>query len=240
MKKKNIIRDYIEAFAFAIIAALILRAFVIQAFRIPTGSMKDTLKIGDFLLVNKFVYGAKTPDRIILTDVKLPSYRFPSLKKPKRGDIIVFKYPRDEKLDYIKRCVGLPGDTLEVRDGIVYLNHKPYESIEFDKKDFDPDDSIYINYYKVTTSFGKKYTIRRYAGISPNSRYFGPVVIPDDCLFMMGDNRDNSADSRVWGMMPMKNIVGEAMVIYWSWDKNVPLWKVFSKVRWGRIFNVIR
>ena len=121
-RKKNVVREYVEAFGVAIIAALILRALVIQAFRIPTGSMKDTLLVGDFLLVNKFIYGARTPDRIAFTDVKLPSVRFPALKEPKRGDIIVFKYPKDEKLDYIKRCIGLPGDTLEINGGEVYIN----------------------------------------------------------------------------------------------------------------------
>ncbi len=240
MKKKNIFREYIEAFAFAIIAALILRAFVIQAFRIPTGSMKDTLLIGDFLLVNKFVYGAKTPDRISFTDIKLPSFRFPAFKKPKRGDIIVFKYPKDEKLDYIKRCVALSGDTIEVRQGTVYLNHKPYEQIEFMKKEFDTEDNIYTNYYKVTNTEGKHYVIRRYDGINPSSRYYGPVVVPTGYLFMMGDNRDNSADGRSWGFMPKENIVGEALIIYWSWDKNKSIWKLFSKIRWERIFNIIR
>jgi len=240
MKKKNIFREYIEAFAFAIIAALVLRAFVIQAFRIPTGSMKDTLLVGDFLLVNKFIYGAKTPDRVAFTDIKLPSFRFPALKQPKRGDIIVFKYPGDEKLDYIKRCVALSGDTLEVQQGVVILNGKPYEELEFHKKEFDAEEGIYTNYYNVTTSEGKKYVIRRYAGISPRSRYHGPIVVPEGYLFMMGDNRDNSADSRSWGFMPKENIVGEALVIYWSWDKHEPLWKIFSKIRWGRIFNVIQ
>ena len=102
-RKKNIIREYVEAFGVAIIAALVLRMLIVQAFRIPTGSMKDTLLVGDFLLVNKFIYGARTPDRIPFTDIKLPFLRLPALKQPERGDIIVFKYPRDEKLDYIKR-----------------------------------------------------------------------------------------------------------------------------------------
>ena len=124
-KKKSITRDYIEAFGVALIAALILRALVIQAFRIPTGSMKDTLLVGDFLLVNKFIYGAQTPGRIPFTEIKLPSYRFPALREPHRGDIIVFKYPLDETLDYIKRCVAVAGDTIEFRDWHVFVNGHP-------------------------------------------------------------------------------------------------------------------
>ncbi len=240
MSKKNVIREYIEAFVFAIVAALVLRAFVIQAFRIPTGSMKDTLLIGDFLLVNKFVYGAQTPEHIMMTDIKLPSFRFPALKKPKRGDIIVFKYPKDESLDYIKRCVALEGDTVQVMDGIVFLNHKPYEKQEFTHKEFDAEEGIYINYFKIKTVLGKEYTIRKYAGITPSSRYYGPIVVPEGQYFMMGDNRDNSADSRIWGFMPKENIVGEALVIYWSWNMHEPLWKITSKIRWNRIFDVIR
>ncbi len=240
MKKKNVIRDYVESFAFALIVALLIRAVIIQSYRIPTGSMKDTLLVGDFLLVNKFVYGAKTPDRIILTDIQLPSFRFPAVKQPKRGDIVVFQYPRDKKLNYIKRCVALAGDTIEVKNNIVFLNNKPYETAEFQKKEYDPEDRFEVNYYSVKTSLGKEYTIRRYAKYKSRLADFGPVVVPENHLFMMGDNRDNSADSRVWGFMPMENIVGEALIIYWSWDKFPPLWKIVSKVRWERIFDVIR
>ena len=239
-KGKNVVREYIEALAVAIIAALILRAFVIQAFRIPTGSMKDTLLVGDFLLVNKYIYGAKTPERIPVLNIKLPSFRFPALKKPERGDIIVFKYPKDERLDYIKRCVGLPGDTLEVRGGIVYINGQPREHLEYIGKKWDMEERVYINYHRVTIPEGKEYTIRFYDGMNPPSRYYSRIVIPEGYLFMMGDNRDNSADSRAWGLMPMDNIVGKALVIYLSWDKNGPFWNIFAHLRWDRIFSIIR
>lgn len=239
-KGKNAIREYIEAFTVAIVAALILRAFVIQAFRIPTGSMKDTLLIGDFLLVNKFVYGAKTPDRIPLVDIKLPSFRFPAFKQPKRGDIIVFKYPKDPKVDYIKRCIAMGGDTLEVRNGIAWINGKQREKIMFKEKKWDKEARHLINYYDVTTPEGQHYTIRFYEDYFPSNRNFGPVVVPPDHLFMMGDNRDNSADSRSWGYMPMENIVGEALVIYLSWDHTGPIWNVFGNIRWERIFDIIR
>ncbi|OPZ68862.1 MAG: Signal peptidase I [bacterium ADurb.Bin478] len=233
---KNIFREYFEAFAVALLAALILRALVIQAFRIPTGSMKDTLLVGDFLLVNKFIYGAATPDYIPFTKIRLPYYQMPGLKEPERGDIIVFKYPLDESVDYIKRCIGAPGDTLEMRDGLVYVNHRPEGEIRFLEKKFDYEEDHYVNYYRVTSPSGKEYTIRRYDGASPN---FPAVVVPPDHLFMMGDNRDNSADSRSWGFMPVRNIRGKALVIYFSWEKNEPFWNLFKAIRWNRIFGVI-
>ncbi len=236
-KGKNVFREYFEAFAVALLAALILRALVIQAFRIPTGSMKDTLLVGDFLLVNKFVYGAATPDVVPFTDIKLPSLQFPGLRQPQRGDIIVFKYPLDEKLDYIKRCIGVPGDTLEMRQGVVYINSRPEGKIDFQQRLFDDSEGRYVNYYRVQIANGKDYVIRRYDGFNPS---FPAVVVPPKHLFMMGDNRDNSQDSRYWGYMPMKNIRGQALVIYWSWDKNEPLWSLFTKVRWSRIFSIIR
>jgi len=238
-KGKNVIREYVEAFGVAILAALILRALVIQAFRIPTGSMKDTLLVGDFLLVNKFIYGAQTPTRIPIADIKLPSFRFPALTKPKHGEIIVFKYPWDEKLDYIKRCIGVPGDTLELRQGVVYINGKPEGKLTFIEKKFDASEGYYVNYYRVETDYGLSYTIRHYADSNRRFDNYGPHVVGPNSLFMMGDNRDNSQDSRYWGDMPMKNIVGKALVIYWSWDKNEALWKIFSKVRWNRIFGSI-
>jgi len=239
-KKKGSFRDNFEALMVALIAALILRAFVIQAFRIPTGSMKDTLLVGDFLLVNKFVYGAKTPERIIGTDIFLPTFRFPALRQPEHGDIVIFKYPEDPKLDFIKRCVGLPGDTLTVRDNLVFINGDPEGRQKFLKKQFDAEDGVYINYFQITTPDSQKYIIRKYADRSSRFSNFGPVIIPDDALFMMGDNRDNSADSRYWGMMPMENVVGQPLVIYFSWDKHEPFINIFKAIRWNRIFSVIK
>jgi len=236
-KKKNMFREYFEAFAVALLAALVLRALVIQAFRIPTGSMKDTLLVGDFLLVNKFIYGSETPDRIPFTEIKLPTFTVPGLRKPERGDIIVFKYPLDEKVDYIKRCIGVAGDTLELRNGEVFVNRQPEGKLTFEKKDFDESEGRYVNYFRVNAPNGKDYVIRRYEGFNPS---FGPVVVPPGHLFMMGDNRDNSQDSRYWGYMPMKNIRGQALVIYFSWDKSEPLWNLLKKIRWSRIFSIIR
>ena len=233
-KSHQVFKEYVEAFAVALLAALILRMLVIQAFRIPTGSMKDTLLVGDFLLVNKFVYGANTPDRIPVLDIKLPSLHMPAIHQPKRGEIIVFKYPADPKVDYIKRCIGVPGDTVEIRKGLVFINGKPEGDIHFLERRFDDSEGSYINYYRVRTANNKEYTIRRREGYASD---FGPVIVPAKKLFMMGDNRDNSLDSRYWGFMPMENIRGQALVIYFSWERNASL---LQHVRWSRIFSIIR
>lgn len=238
--KKGIVREYIEAIAFALIAALILRALVVQAFRIPTGSMKDTLLIGDFLLVNKFIYGVRTPSRIPIIDVKIPHVRLPAFKKPKRGEIVVFKYPLDDRLDYIKRCIGLPGDTIEVKNGDVFINGKPEGQKVLIERKYDPEDGYYVLEYKMHTTYDKKYIIRHYDSNSRAFDNYGPVVVPAGHYFMMGDNRDNSADSRAWGPLPYDNVLGQALIIYFSWDGRVPAYKVFKKIRWTRIGDLIR
>lgn len=239
-RKKNVIREYAEAILVALIAALILRIFVVQAFRIPTGSMKDTLLVGDFLLVNKFIYGVRTPDRIPLIDVKIPHFRLPAVKEPKPGDIIVFKYPLDEKLDYIKRCIAVGGQTVEVRKGIVYVDGKPEGKYEYVGQKYDPVEGEYVNYYKVTKENGKVYTIRRYNRVNLENDNFGPVKVPEGYFFGMGDNRDNSADSRSWGFIPRDNILGEALIIYFSWDSHVPLYKFYKKIRFRRLAKLIK
>lgn len=249
-KPKSQIREYTEAGLVALIAALLLRTFVVQAFRIPTGSMKDTLLVGDFLLVNKFVYGVRTPDGIPFTDVRLPFFRLPAVKEPKPGEIVVFKYPLDPKLDYIKRCLAVGGQTLEVRDGFAYVDGQPEGKIELIEKDHvDKTEEMSVlssgppsfNYYKITTSRGQVYIIRHITRDEDHSRNdYGPVKVPPGHFFMMGDNRDNSADSRSWGFLPRENVVGEAMVIYWSWDSSRPLQRFLSMVRWERIGNLIK
>ncbi|OQX95352.1 signal peptidase I [candidate division KSB1 bacterium 4572_119] len=237
---KNIVREYIEAILVALIAAFILRIFVVQAFRIPTGSMKDTLLVGDFLLVNKFIYGVRTPDRIPLINVNIPHFRLPAIKDPKPGEIIVFKYPLDEKLDYIKRCIAVGGQTVELKNGIAYVDGKPEGSKKFVKRKYDPVEGEYINYYKITKENGKSYTIRHYERRNPALEATGPWKVPEGYLFGMGDNRDNSADSRSWGFIPRENILGQALIIYFSWDHHVPLYKLYKKIRFGRLAKLIK
>ncbi len=286
-KGKNSFRETTEAILIALLAALILRAFVVQAFRIPTGSMKDTLLVGDFLLVNKFVYGVRTPDRIPVIDAQIPFFRLPAFKQPHNGDVVVFKYPLDKSLDYIKRCIGVAGQTIEIRDDEVFINGAP-EGRKVDLgRTFDAEDGRHVQLDQITSTFGKKYTIRHYpddggpyhlpeikiphAGmtIAVNQRtlaQYGALItqyenknaairggallidgkpIPEytfksNYYFMMGDNRDNSSDSRVWGMLPESNIVGEALLIYFSWDKASDFWNLLQSVRWSRVANLIR
>jgi signal peptidase I len=212
IRKKSTIREYGEAILFAVILTLIIRTFVIQAFRIPTGSMESTLLIGDFLFVNKFLYGASVP----FTDLTLPAVR-----QPRNGDIIVFRFPEDPKRDFIKRVIGVPGDALQIIDKVVYLNgvrqDEPY--VKFTNPNVI--DRNHRNPNITPTGMG-------------NRDNYGPYVVPDGHYFMMGDNRDNSDDSRFWGPLSEDLIKGKALFIYWSWNKQ----KNFP--RFGRLGNLIR
>ena len=200
-KQKSTIREYVEAILIALLLALFIRTFVVQAFKIPSGSMKDTLLIGDHILVSKFIYGIKNP----FNDATLIPF-----KKPQRRDIVVFKYPVNPKQDYIKRVVGLPGDTIEIKDKKVYVNDEPQE---------------------------EKYAIFLDNKILPahvqRRDNMGPITVPENSLFVMGDNRDNSYDSRFWNFVDLKSVKGKAFILYWSWDK-----EIFS-VRWNRIANLV-
>lgn len=221
LKAKSTTREYVESFAIAIIAALIIRALFIQAFKIPTGSMEDTLLIGDFLLVNKFIYGAEIP---------FTGWRLPAIREPKTGDIVIFKYPEDPTVPYVKRCIAVGGQTVEIKDKVVYVDGKPMELPPEAKNDYPlmakgvPDPAIW-------KGFSSNHSF--------NPDNFGPITVPEDHLFMMGDNRGNSLDSRFWGFVPRENVIGEPIIIYWSWEYNIPLYKIFSKVRWSRIADII-
>ena len=195
-RKKSIIREYTEIIVLAVALALFVRTFFIQAFRIPSESMEDTLLVGDFLFANKLLYGPKLP----LVDLRLPAIR-----DPKPGDIIIFKYPNDPKVDYIKRCVAVEGQTVELVDNKLFVDSVMQDE-EFTKYVF---------------------------GSRPDRR-FGPFTVPEGHIFMMGDNRDNSADSRAWGPLDKRLISGKAMFIYFSWNPNA------HSVRFSRIGDVIR
>jgi len=195
-RKKSIIREYTEIIVLAVALALFVRTFFIQAFRIPSESMEDTLLVGDFLFANKLLYGPKLP----LLDLRLPAIR-----DPKPGDIIIFKYPNDPKVDYIKRCVAVEGQTVELVDNKLFVDSVMQDE-EFTKYVF---------------------------GSRPDRR-FGPFTVPEGHIFMMGDNRDNSADSRAWGPLDKGLISGKAMFIYFSWNPNA------HSVRFSRIGDVIR
>jgi signal peptidase I len=193
-KRKSVIREYTEAIFIAILLALFIRTFVVQAFKIPSGSMKPTLLVGDHILVNKFIYGVKIP----FTDSTLIEVR-----KPKRGDVIVFKFPLDTQKDYIKRVIGLPGDRVKLVNKQLFING---QLVADPHAKYLPHGSL---------------------------RSFGPITVPENRLFVMGDNRDESSDSRVWGFVPLQYVKGNAFLIYWSWDS-----RNFG-VRWNRLGDII-
>jgi len=206
---KSTAREYTEAILIALILALVIRTFVVQAFKIPSGSMLQTLLIGDHILVSKFIYGIKNP---FSGSVLVP------IKSPQKGDIVVFKYPKDPKLDYIKRVIATAGDSIEIRDKKVFINGAPAE---------DP--------------YGEFRDSRILpASQGPRDNY-GPITVPEGHLFVMGDNRDNSADSRFWGFVDLKAVRGKAFIIYWSWDVTKPFlsWERISSARWSRIGDIL-
>ena len=281
------LNEYAATIAAALLLAFFLKTFVVEAFRIPSASMENTLRIGDFLFVNKFIYGAETPKYIPFTNIEMPHVRLPALMQPRRGDVIVFEYPgdRDEarpagNINFIKRCMALPGDTLLIQNKTVFVNGRefllPAHAPKTPPSDFLPLESADMIFPK---------------GSSFNPDYYGPIIVPfkgmavdvsngsieqwqtfierehhrvdtdhsgrvaidgvtttqyiveRDYLFVMGDNRDNSLDSRFWGFVPEENIVGQAMFVYWSWDTSIPVSSVAEKIsaiRWSRIGTLIR
>ncbi len=204
VKKKSKVREYGETLVIALLIALFVRAFVVQAFKIPSGSMEPTLLVGDHILVNKFIYGVRIP--VIGT-------KFFTFKKPQRGDVIVFIYPRDRSKDFIKRVIAVEGEEVEIRGQKIYINGRPIED-----------------------SWG---TYRRDSSWSqPSSENYGPVIVPPGSLFVLGDNRDNSQDSREWGFVPLEDVLGKAFIIYWSWNWHAT--SLLSKARGNRIGHLIR
>lgn len=231
---KSKLRQNVEALVFAVALALLIRTFVFQPFKIPSGSMIPTLLVGDHLLVNKFIYGTKIPftDKVI----------FP-IEKIKRGDVIVFTYPNTEHdpskngIYYIKRVVGISGDRIDL-DGRQLVINGQKVPLEFTGSYVDERNGEQFDEYGEDL-FGYKHTaIFRKGRESTNKGSFIPVsVVPEGYVFVMGDNRDNSQDSRFWGFVPVENIAGKAFLIHWSWDFDSPDFQ--NKVRWNRILSGI-
>ncbi|MCK6601513.1 MAG: signal peptidase I [Bacteroidetes bacterium] len=263
--------EWLDAIIFALVVAGFIRIFFIQAYRIPTESMESTQLAGDFLFVNNFIYGAKIP----FTD-----WRVPGLRMPEQGDIVVFIYPKDHSLDYIKRCIAVGGDTIQVKDKQVFVNGIPFENPP--KSQFLPDTNKagvrYINdqvfpFEKPWNrdNYGPLYVPKKGDVLPMNSETFSlyqdciiyetgvkPRLLDDmvylngkpltsytvqqNYYFMMGDNRDNSADSRYWGFVPESNVRGKALITYWSWDQAIsfahPI-DLLASIRWSRIARLI-
>ncbi len=200
MTQKSKITEWIEAIIIAAILAFFIRSFIVQAFKIPSGSMLETLQIGDHLLASRFAYDIKIP----FTNTSLFS-----TGDPQRGDIVVFEYPEDPSVDFIKRVIGLPGDTIKIINKKVYIN----------------GELLTENYTQYTDQLILPRPIVR--------DNFGPITVPQSQYFCLGDNRDDSRDSRFWGFVPREAIVGKALILYWSWNSKD------TSVRWNRLFTII-
>jgi signal peptidase I len=227
-KKKSVLREYIESFAIALLLALVVKCSVVEAYKIPSSSMENTLLIGDFLLANKFIYGAKIP---------LINAHLPAIREPKPDDVVIFKYPGNPGVNYIKRCIAVGGQVVEIRDKVVYV----------DGKDFPNSPKL-------------KHTDRRILPASASNRdNYGPYEIPEGYLFVMGDNRDNSYDSRFWGPLDRKLVLGKAMILHLSWapDPKAPefswlnpltyptslfynITHFYKRIRWERLGDIVR
>ena len=272
---------------FAAVAAFLIKSFLIETSRVPTPSMENTILVGDFLFVNKFIYGSSSPRNIPFTNIELPYFQMPAVREPEKGDIVVFEYPGDrdelkpkEISNYVKRCVGLPGDVIEVRDKVVFINGEqlaipsniqyrkngglpkglPNPDIfpkgsEWNQDNYGPfrvpqkGDEIFLstdNIEKWRTIINREFA-NEVVNILNNKIYINGVetdhyTIQKDYFFMMGDNRDNSADSRYWGVVPRDLIIGNAFFIYWSWNPDIPFsdfFRLLASTRFNRIAKLV-
>jgi signal peptidase I len=281
------LRDYAQTIGLTILVALFLKFFIIEAYRIPTGSMEDTLLVDDFVLVNKFIYGAKTPRYIPFTQVRIPFLTLPALSHPKPGDVVVFEFPGDltgsgsnNVVNYVKRCVGAPGDTLMIVNDVASVNGRTVPFPAKGKRDSLLHYSVGVGEYGIFPR-----------GAQFNEDNYGPMIVPKagdnvkvtpanisqwktliereghivlidnadginidgvkkdsyqvekNYYFMLGDNRNNSLDSRFWGFVREDLIIGKAMILYWSWDRLAMgggLFNSLTKVRWNRIGMIVK
>ncbi len=288
-KRKSKPKEYFDALVWAAVVAFLIKVFLFEAYRIPTGSMENTLLVGDFLLVTKFTYGATTPRNIPFTDIRIPFVKLPGFKDPKPGDVVVFDFPgeRDEKqsgevLNYIKRCVGIPGDEIKIINKVLYRNGQIFpnppqskfiaplqpsnlannrifpKNSGWNEDNYGPIripkagdkikiDSSNFEWYRIfIIKEGHSNVILNQDGaliVDDMKLNDGMYEVKKDYLWMMGDNRNNSLDSRFWGFMPMENVVGEALIIYWSWDANISFANFFDllgSIRWSRVGSLIK
>ena len=220
--------DWAKSIAIALVVWMVLRTFLIEAFRIPSGSMENSLLVGDFLFVNKALYGAEVP---------FTGRRLPAVREPIRGDILVFDSVEEEGMKVVKRLIGMPGDTLSMVEGDLFLNgvrvDEPYALRSDPNKSEEPLQRAKMRRWQVSHLVG-----RDRATYQPDLHDWGPIVVPADSFFMMGDNRDSSYDGRYWGFLPRLNVRGKPLIVYFSYDKNSykPL-PFLSAIRWGRLLT---
>jgi len=279
--------DFFKNLLFALIAALLIKSFLIETSRVPTGSMETTIKVGDFLFVNKFIYGSSSPRNIPFTDIALPYFQLPAFKEPEKGEIVVFEYPgdRDELVpkaitNYVKRCMATPGDTIQIINKVVFVNgemlpiptHIQYEKMYpapagvgypsifpkgsgWNTDNYGPyvvpkkGDVVNLNAQNIEwwrtiidREFAKRVVSVKNGKIFIENNEVSSYTIQKDYYFMMGDNRDNSEDSRFWGLVPRDLIIGETLMIYWSWDPNysfAEFFKLIGSTRINRIAKIV-
>src|SRR5437867_9117016 len=285
-KVRGQVLSFLREVLFVASMVLLVNSFLLASFEVPTGSMEDTVKIGDYLFVNKFVYGGATPYTIPFTTVRIPHFRVPGVRGVARGDVIVFDWPgsrdqvkKPQQTWYLKRCIGLPGDTIRIQDRVVYVNGRAFPN---------PPHAKFMRNESVSPGLGSPYIFPRGSGFNEDN--YGPLVVPKrgsrlsvnaenfsewevfiqreghtadlrgrdvfidgiaaseykvqkDYAFAMGDSRDNSLDSRFWGFVPLEDIIGTPMIVFWSWDPEIPSYDIFNKlasIRFGRIGTLIR
>ena len=220
----RVLWEWAKSFQVAILVFLFVRAFIVEAFKIPSGSMERTLLVGDFLLVNKLVYGAEVP---------FTGKRLPALREPRLGDVVVFQWPQDPTKNFVKRLVGMPGDTLAMEDGRLVRNGREVREnyVVHTDPGMDPagEEFRWQRDHLVKTA-------QAFAGYHPSRNNWGPIVVPNKHYFMLGDNRDNSLDSRYWGFVPDSLVRGRPLVVYYSFEPDSGAHSAWlSRVRWNRL-----
>ena len=224
----GVLWEWAKSFQIAVVLFLVIKTFFVEAFKIPSGSMEGTLLVGDFLLVNKMVYGAEVP---------FTGRHLPAVREPRRGDVIVFQWPEDPTKNFVKRLVGLPGDTLAMHDGVLTLNGVAQREryVRHTDPDVDPagEEFRWQRAFLVPTAEAR--------GSHPSRNNWGPLVVPEKSYFVLGDNRDNSLDSRYWGFVPDSLVRGRPMFVYYSYAPDTASdFSWVTKIRWGRLGESIR
>lgn len=284
---KDKVIEQVKSFLSMLLIVFLISSSIVGASKVPTGSMEKTILVGDFMLINKFLYGFSTPRDIPYTNIALPHFKLPGFTDPEKGDIIVFQFPgyRDEvepqNIEYwVKRCIGEPGDTIEIRNKVAFVNGEEYQIppyINYLNPNAQPeaisDPQIFpkgsgwnsdnygplaipkkgetikltkdnINVYEtlINREHNAKVVKVSDGKIFINNQEADSYTIQDDYYFMVGDNRDNSLDSRFWGFVPRENIIGTPMIIYWSWNSDIPIsdfFRLLGTVRFDRIAKLV-